>query len=59
MSGLLGVELEKQGHYRIGDGLRKPRPEDIGRSVRIAYLVATMAVAVAIGALALRGLVAG
>ncbi len=56
MSGVLGVALEKQGHYRIGDGLREPEPEDIGRSIHVAYLVAAIAVALTVGALALRGL---
>ena len=30
MSGLLGVALEKPGHYRIGDGLRDPCVSHIG-----------------------------
>ena len=59
MSGLLGVTLEKQGHYRIGAGLREPCPEDIGRSVRLGYGVAVIAAGLAIGGLALRGLLAG
>ena len=59
MSGLLGVALEKEGHYRIGDGLREPCPEDIGQSIQVAYFVAAIAVALIIGALALRGLVLG
>ena len=57
MSGVLGVALEKQVHYRIGDGLREPEPEDIGRSIHVAYRVAAIAVALTVGALALRGLV--
>ena len=59
MAGLLGVALEKEGHYRIGDGLREPSPEDIGRSISVAYLVAAIALALAIGVLALRGMVEG
>ena len=37
MSGLLGVALEKSGHYRIGEGLREPGPGHIGASIRVAY----------------------
>lgn len=59
MSGLLGVALEKQGHYRIGDGLSEPGPEHIGLSVRVAYAVAFIGIPVAAGVLAARGLLAG
>ena len=58
MSGLLGVALEKSGHYRIGDGLREPGPRHIGISVRVAYAVAAIGIPVALGILALRGLAA-
>ena len=58
MSGLLGVTLEKSGHYRIGDGLEEPTPGHIGISVRVAYALAAIAVPVAAGLLALRGLAA-
>ena len=56
MSGLLGVALEKSGHYRIGDGLREPGPGHIGVSIRVAYAVAAAGIPVAVGVLALRGL---
>ena len=59
MSGLLGVALEKSGHYRIGDGLGEPGLRDIGASIRVAYMVAGVGAPVAIGVLALRGLAAG
>ncbi len=59
MSGLLGVALEKAGHYRIGDGLREPGPAHIGASIRVAYGVAAFGIPVAVGLLALRGLAAG
>ena len=59
MSGLLGVALEKSGHYRIGDGLREPGPGHIGLSVRVAYAVAAVGIPVALGLLALRGLATG
>ena len=36
MAGLLGVRLEKPGHYILGEGLREPTPADIRRAVRTA-----------------------
>ena len=59
MSGLLGVTLEKQGHYRIGDGLGEPGPEHIGLSVRVAYAVAFIGILLAVGVLAARGMLTG
>ena len=59
MSGLLGVALEKPGHYRIGDGLNAPAPRHIGVSVRVALLVAAIGAPLAVGVLALRALAAG
>ena len=59
MSGLLGVSLEKAGHYRIGDGLNAPAPRHIGVSVRVALVVAVIGAPLAVGVLALRGLAAG
>lgn len=58
-AGLLGVALEKAGHYRIGDGLRDPVAADIGASVRLANAVAATAAAVVVAGLALRGSVFG
>lgn len=59
MAGLLGVTLKKKGHYRIGEGMKGPRPCHIGASVRLAYTVAAMGMLTATAALALRGLLAG
>ena len=59
MAGILGVALEKAGHYRIGDGLAEPGPSHIGASVRVAVVVAIIGLPLAVGALALRGLYAG
>jgi adenosylcobinamide-phosphate synthase len=59
MSGLLGVALEKSGHYRIGEGLGEPAPRHIGASIRVAYAVAAVGIPVAVGVLALRGLATG
>jgi adenosylcobinamide-phosphate synthase len=56
MSGLLGVALEKAGHYRIGDGLSDPTPQHIGTSIRVAYAVASVGLPSVMGVLALRGL---
>ena len=56
MSGVLGVALEKPGHYRIGDGLVDPVPADIGASLRVLYASAGIALPVMTGLLALRAL---
>lgn len=58
MSGLLGVTLEKEGHYRIGDGLEDPESRHIGASVRVAYVVAALGLPVVVAVLAGRGLLA-
>ena len=59
MSGLLGVVLEKAGHYRIGEGLQQPDPGHIDKAVRVALVVALIGTLMAVGGLAVRGLVAG
>ena len=48
-AGALGVQLEKVGHYRLGEGLRLPAPSDIRRSTRLMHT----AVGLAAGLLAL------
>ena len=48
MAGALGVELEKAGHYRLGDGLGAPRVADIGKAVRIMMGAALVSVALVI-----------
>ena len=40
MAGALGVELEKEGHYRLGDSARSLESADISRAVQSMYLVA-------------------
>jgi cobalamin biosynthesis protein CobD/CbiB len=40
MAGALGVELEKEGHYRLGDPTRPLESADISRAVQAMYLVA-------------------
>ena len=42
-AGVLGVELEKVGHYNLGEGQRAPRADDIGRSVRLMRKTAFVA----------------
>ena len=54
MAGLLGVSLEKPGHYRLGGEYDEPVAPDIGRSVRLAYIVAALGMIVAMGILAFR-----
>lgn len=59
MSGLLGVVLEKPDQYRIGDSGREPDASDIGRSVRVAYVVAALGVLLALGVMFARGALVG
>ena len=51
---LLGTELEKPGHYRLGEGLRRPEPGDIGLAVRLSEHTAVLAVLAALALLAAR-----
>lgn len=55
MSGLIGVALEKPGHYLIGNGLRRPGAADIGQAVRLAYLAAALGVLTALCLLVMSG----
>lgn len=59
VAGLLGVCLEKPGHYRLGEGLRDPEPADIGRAVTIVNRTAVLAVVVSLGVLAARHAITG
>jgi adenosylcobinamide-phosphate synthase len=45
MAGALGVELEKVGFYRLGEGGRKPGAPDIRRAQRLALGAAGLALA--------------
>ena len=58
-AGLLGVALEKTGHYRIGDGFRDPFWYDVGAAARLVYGVALLAAPAAITVAAVRGLIWG
>lgn len=39
-AGVLGVELEKVGHYNLGEGQRTPQVHDIDRAVRLMQVTA-------------------
>jgi adenosylcobinamide-phosphate synthase len=49
MAGALGVELEKVGHYRLGDPTRPLEPGDITRAVQSMYLIAALGLVIAVG----------
>jgi adenosylcobinamide-phosphate synthase len=44
-AGALGVELEKEGHYRLGEGGAAPTNEDLPRARRLLYVAAALAAA--------------
>jgi adenosylcobinamide-phosphate synthase len=54
VAGMLGVALEKAGHYRLGDDTRPLEPSDISRAVRAMYTVAGLGLLIAIGTVFLR-----
>ena len=58
-AGLLGVALEKLGHYRIGHGLPDPTWHDLEAARRLAYAVAALAMPLAVAVTAVRGLLWG
>ena len=58
-AGLLGVALEKAGHYRIGGGFRDPIWHDVRSAGRLVYGVALLAVPAALAVTAIRGLLWG
>jgi cobalamin biosynthesis protein CobD/CbiB len=55
MAGALGVELEKVGHYRLGDRTRPLEPQDITRAIQTMYLVGVQGLLIALGLTFLRG----
>ena len=55
LSGLIGVVLEKRGHYLIGRDMRRPDAADVGLALRLAYRTAVLGALLALGLLALRG----
>lgn len=56
---LLGIELEKPGHYRLGSGLRDPHSRDIAAVTRLSGYTAVFGALLAIGVLAARHAIVG
>ena len=56
IAGLLGVALEKPGHYRIGSEYDEPEALDIGKAARLMYVVAALGVVLTVGAIAVLGM---
>jgi adenosylcobinamide-phosphate synthase len=48
-AGVLGVSLEKKGHYLLGMGLRSPDVNDIGRAIRLVWVTSVTSIAVVMG----------
>ena len=59
MAGLLGIQLEKSGHYRLGEGLRNPVSGDIGQAMRIVERTALLAAAATLSLLFVRYVITG
>lgn len=59
MAGLLGVALEKVGHYRLGDGLADPTAQDLRTAVRLCYRLAVATIPAAGAVIAARSLIGG
>ena len=55
-AGLLGVALEKPGHYILGSTFNEPKADDIGRAVRLVYIVAGLGAVVIVGLFLVMGL---
>jgi len=54
MAGALGVQLEKAGHYRLGDPTRPLLPKDIDRAVQTMYAVTGLSLLIAVSIIFLR-----
>lgn len=59
MAGLLGIRLEKPGHYCLGREFRNPGSDDIGRAVSILNRTSVLALAVSLGLLIARHAISG
>lgn len=59
MAGLLGIRLEKPGHYCLGADLHPPDAGDIGRAVGVAEETAALALLLAIALLAVKFTITG
>ncbi len=56
VAGLLGVSLEKPGHYILGGTFNEPKASDIGRAVRLVYIVAGLGAVMIVGLFLVMGL---
>ena len=54
MAGALGVELEKEGQYRLGDATRPLEPQDITRAVHSMYFIAGVGAVIVIAIILLK-----
>ncbi|MDE2869378.1 MAG: adenosylcobinamide-phosphate synthase CbiB [Chloroflexota bacterium] len=59
MAGLLGVRLEKPGHYSLGAEFRNPGSHDIGRAVAMVNRTSVLALTVSLGLLVARHAISG
>ena len=59
MAGLLGVRLEKPGHYCLGEDLREPDADDIGTSMVVARQTAAIGLVATLVVLAARHAIFG
>ncbi len=57
MAGALGVALEKEGHYRLGDAARPLAAGDIARAVQSMYFVAGSGLLLTLGLILLKAAV--
>lgn len=55
MAGLLGVELEKVGHYRLGDPVAPVGAATLSRAWRVTRVASALALLAALGPVLLRG----
>lgn len=54
-AGVLGVELEKCGCYRLGSGQRLPDVSDIGRVIRLLWITTALATLTVVGWFLVKG----
>jgi len=54
MAGLLGVALEKEGQYRLGDGIERLEAAKIDAAWRVVVVASGLAIAIAISLVAIR-----
>ena len=59
MAGALGVALEKEGHYTLGDATRSLEPQDITRAVQSMYLVASLGILIGLAIIYVKYIIFG